>query len=107
MYQPSVTPVPTFPHLLTPTGAAVADPFPYNARIFALVDDMTRILVNRDKSGMKVELEKAQRNLDTFTTSLPAELQFETGSFQMYAALGQGSAFVLLHVSSVTLTTYN
>ena len=101
MYQASLVAEPSFPHLSVSNGMTVADPLPFAARIFSMADDMTLILVSRDKSDMKVKLERAQSKLNDFHTSLPVELQFETSTFQIYTGLGQGSIFVLLHVSSL------
>ncbi len=50
-------------------------------------------------SGGKNQLADVQRELNAFNTALPPQLRFETVSFRMYAEVGQGAAFALMHVS--------
>lgn len=50
-------------------------------------------------SGGKDQLADVQRELNAFNTALPPQLRFETVSFRMYAEVGQGAAFALMHVS--------
>jgi hypothetical protein len=45
-------------------------------------------------------LADVQRDLNDFNSALPPQLRFETVSFRMYAEVGQGAAFALMHVSA-------
>lgn len=69
---------------------------------------MTRVLLapigngsadSVDMASAGAGLARVQMALDTFIGELPPALRFDTASFQAYAAVGQGGAFALLHVS--------
>ncbi|WVR07284.1 hypothetical protein IAU60_004325 [Kwoniella sp. DSM 27419] len=100
MYLSKRTTVPTFPPLSSRSGEHLPDPFEWLARVLVLVDRTARILAREESSDAdaQAQLERAQSDLNAFQTSLPAELRFETSTFQKYAMINQGSAFVLLHL---------
>jgi hypothetical protein len=77
----------------------MTDPFHYMIKIFAIAYQVTQVLVKPDLSNAGDLLEKAQSDLNEFNTSLPSELRFETSTFRNYAAIAQGGAFVMIHVS--------
>ena len=67
---------------------------------------MVRVLLAPTDSDAEVagstigtRLARVQMALDRFIGELPPALRFDTASFQAYAAVGQGGAFALLHVS--------
>jgi hypothetical protein len=99
--------IPSFPPIAAPNGHFVPDPYPYLVRIFELADHVARILVKQEETSAANDrhkhLEKTQSDLSEFYTSLPSELRFETATFQVYASISQGGAFVLLHVSHLRL----
>lgn len=100
MYKTSLDQVPSLPPLTTPSGHTLTNPYPYMTRIFCLADRVTRILVDKCTTTIdEVALEQAQSQLNEFSTSLPVDLRFETFTFQKYASIAQGGAFVLLNVS--------
>jgi hypothetical protein len=88
--------IPNFPPL---AGSGLPDPFHYLIKIFAIAYQVTQVLVRPDVIDAADLLEKAQSDLNEFNSSLPAELRFETSTFRNYAAISQGGAFVLIHVS--------
>ncbi|KJE00782.1 hypothetical protein I311_05579 [Cryptococcus gattii NT-10] len=98
MYKTSLDQVPSLPPLTTPSGHTLTNPYPYMTRIFCLADRVTRILVDKCTTTIdEVALEQAQSQLNEFSTSLPVDLRFETFTFQKYASIAQGGAFVLLN----------
>lgn len=102
MYPSSASNIPNFPPLyFGPSRIAYAHPYPYLVTIFALANKMTSIFVNRAAHSvdLSLALETTQTQLNEYHNKLPPELRFETATFQAYASLGQGGAFVLLHVS--------
>ncbi|XAO26717.1 hypothetical protein I312_105557 [Cryptococcus bacillisporus CA1280] len=104
MYKTSLDEVPSLPALTTPSGHTLTNPYPYMTRIFCLADRVTRILVDKCTTTIdEVALEQAQSQLNEFHTSLPVDLRFETFTFQKYAAIAQGGAFVLLNLWFHTL----
>lgn len=92
----SSTDIPHFPPL---PGSGLPDPFHYLIKIFAIAYQVTQVLVRPDVFNAGELLEKAQGDLNEFNSSLPSELRFETSTFRNYAAISQGAAFVLIHVS--------
>jgi hypothetical protein len=92
----SSTSVPHFPPL---SGSGMTDPFHHMIKIFAIAYQVTQVLVKPDLSNAGDLLEKTQSDLNEFNTSLPSELRFETSTFRNYAAIAQGGAFVMIHVS--------
>lgn len=80
-------------------GQPVPDPLQYLIRVLGLAAHLTRIFLNHELGGIQELIERAQGDLSEFHTSLPPELKFETSRFRSYAAIAQGGAFVLLHVS--------
>jgi hypothetical protein len=92
----SSTSVPHFPPL---AASGMTDPFHYMIKIFAIAYRVTQVLVRPDVVDAGELLEKAQSDLNEFNTSLPPELRFETSTFRNYAAIAQGGAFVMIHVS--------
>ena len=87
------------PHFSPFHDTALPDPFHYLIKIFAIAYQVTQVLVRPDVINAADLLEKAQSDLNEFNSSLPAELRFETSTFRNYAAISQGGAFVLIHVS--------
>lgn len=81
----------------------MTDPFHYLIKIFAIAYRVTQVLVRPDVKNAGELLERAQSDLNEFNASLPAELKFETSTFRNYAAISQGGAFVLIHVSQFAL----
>lgn len=77
----------------------MTDPFHYMIKIFAIAYRVTQVLVKPDVVNAGDLLERAQSDLNEFNNSLPPELRFETSTFRNYAAIGQGGAFVMIHVS--------
>lgn len=96
----SSTDIPHFPSL---PGSGLPDPFHYLIKIFAIAYQVTQVLVRPDVFNAGELLEKAQGDLNEFNSSLPSELRFETSTFRNYAAISQGGAFVLIHVSYSSL----
>ena len=92
----SSTDIPHFPPL---ANSGLPDPFHHLIKIFAIAYQVTQVLVRPDVANAADLLEKAQSDLNEFNSSLPAELRFETSTFRNYAAISQGGAFVLIHVS--------
>ena len=92
----SSTDIPHFPPL---PGSGLPDPFHYLIKIFAIAYQVTQVLVRPDVFNAGELLEKAQGDLNEFNSSLPSDLRFETSTFRNYAAICQGGAFVLIHVS--------
>jgi hypothetical protein len=80
----------------------MTDPFHYLIKIFAIAYRVTQVLVRPDVKNASELLERAQSDLNEFNTTLPLELKFETSTFRNYAAISQGGAFVLIHVSLVS-----
>lgn len=76
----------------------LSHPYPYLIKVLALIDKITAIYT-AGIHDLAEALEAAQNSLSAFYVALPQDLRFSTSSFQAYAALRQGSAFVLLHVS--------
>lgn len=93
----SSTDIPHFPPL---ESTGMIDPFHYLIKIFAIAYRVTQVLVRPDVKNAGELLERAQSDLNEFNTTLPAELKFETSTFRNYAAISQGGAFVLIHVST-------
>ena len=92
----SSTDIPHFPPL---ANSGLPDPFHHLIKIFDIAYQVTQVLVRPDVANAADLLEKAQSDLNEFNSSLPAELRFETSTFRNYAAISQGGAFVLIHVS--------
>ena len=89
----------SIPHLPPLAGTGMIDPFHYVIKVFAIAYRVTQVLVKPDVVDATEMLERAQSDLNEFNTTLPLELKFETLTFRNYAAIGQGGAFVLIHVS--------
>lgn len=97
MQVPAETFETSYPPIISTTGQPLPHPFTYMVKAFTLVSRMTRVLL--DESGDTQAMSRMQAALDSFVSSLPPPLRFDTASFQAYAAVGQGGAFALLHVS--------
>jgi hypothetical protein len=98
----SSTDIPHFPPL---AGSGLPDPFHYLIKIFAIAYQVTQVLVRPDVINAGELLERAQGDLNEFNSSLPSELRFETSTFRNYAAISQGGAFVLIHVSPLAIAS--
>lgn len=88
-------------------GNSLPHPFTYILKAFILVSRMVRVLLGpTGETNASAGLAQVQMALDAFIGGLPPALRFDTASFQAYAAVGQGGAFALLHVSCGFILTW-
>jgi hypothetical protein len=104
MYDPPSLPLPDFPPLRI-GPEVLTNPYQYLGCIFVLALRVTHVLIKPSKSGQSAALFAAlQTDLNQFHSGLTDDLRFDTGNFKKYANIGQGAAFVLIHVSPESTT---